>query len=206
MTRGADTKAAELRPTGEPRIHRVLSHPVRYAVWTALGDRQYTKVELAEGLDEDSKRVSEALTFLLKEKFIEVVAEPSGENGGRIPIYRARRHVFDADDWAALPAIAREDASYLIFRLIATEISGALADRSFDSHPHRTLIRRPLWLDDEGVAEADAILTEADKRLVEAELRSAERLAVSGETPQRFLEALIAAPAAAADRLPENSG
>jgi len=204
----AKSDPRQSEPQLAPRIHKMLGHPLRYAVITKLGERPWTSRELADVLHEDIKRVSEAIETLGKEGLVEVVSEEAGPKGGRVPVYgyRSARFVFDAEEWARLPAVERENASVMISRLLTSEIGQALNSGLFDSHRHRVLIRRPVFIDDQGAAEIDKILLQTDRRIAAAEARSTRRLADTGEKPHRFLTGLISAPAKAVESRPENSG
>jgi DNA-binding transcriptional ArsR family regulator len=183
----------------EPRIHRMLAHPLRYAIFMRLGEGPATSAELADRLGESPKYISRQIGELLRENLVEVVEKRPNTRGG--PSYRALdRYLWDADEWAQLPQLERESASVTICQTFNREMGGALAAGTFDAHPSRVLIRRPLWGDDQAAQEIDAIYRRADKEVAEAERRSVERNH-SDQRPHRILTFLTSFLVSDEDRL-----
>jgi hypothetical protein len=175
----------------------MLGHPLRYAVFMKLGERPYSCRELADVLEEDIKRVYEAVETLGKEELVEIVTRETGPDGGRISLYRATdRYVFNAEEWSSLPQIERETASVTISRILIKQIIDSLNAGTFDSHVNRVLIRYPMWTDSQGVEEVDAIMVETEERLAKVERTSLARRSVSGEPPIQLITALLSFPAA----------
>ncbi len=176
----------------DARIHKMLAHPVRFKIVWRLGDGPATAVQLADWLEEDRQYITRLLAELRVEGLVEVVKEEPNPKGGKTYTYRATdRYLWNADEWARLPKIERKQGSLGICQTINEEIGRALQSESFDEHPHRVLIRRPVWCDDVAAAEIDEIFTRADAEAAAAARRSAERNH-SGKPPRRWLLDLLA--------------
>lgn len=176
--------------TAEQR--KVLGHDLRYAIFMKLGERPRNATELEAELEVCRKEISRQIRTLAKVKLVALASTPTGPRGGLLYKYRSRRHVFDLTEWKQMPESARRTLSGRILETLNREIFAALARKTFDSSPHRVLIRRPLDLDEEGAAKVDEILTRADAEVAEA---SAESLARGGET-RTWLSAELAFPSA----------
>jgi DNA-binding transcriptional ArsR family regulator len=183
----------------EPRIHRMLGHPLRYEIIMKLGERPWTPTELSEALDESLKRISEQIEILGREGLIELVDKQPGPRGGMVHTYRSVRFVFAAEEWESLPALERETASLTISRMLVGEIARALETGSFDSHPNRALLRRPVWTDDQGVREIEQLMGRTDAEIHAIEQRSLERRQLSAEPPIRLMTAQLSFPVAPED-------
>jgi DNA-binding transcriptional ArsR family regulator len=175
---------------------KLLGHDLRYAIFMKLGERPRSATELESELGRefgvDVKEISRQVRMLAKARLVELASTPSGPKGGLLHKYRSHRYVFDRGEWEQMPASKRAAMSGRIVGTLSREIIAALTFGSFESHPNRVLGRRPLELDDEGAAKADAILTRADQELAEA---SAESLARGGDT-RPWIGAVIAFPTA----------
>jgi DNA-binding transcriptional ArsR family regulator len=174
---------------------KLLGHDLRYAIFMKLGERPRSATELESELGQqfgvDVREISRQIRMLAKGELVELASTPSGPKGGLLRRYRSHRYVFSRDDWEQIPAHKRRTLSGHIVETLSREIIAALTTGAFDSHPSRVLGRRPLELDDEGAAKADAILTRADQELAEASAESLSR----GDT-RPWIGAVIAFPAA----------
>jgi DNA-binding transcriptional ArsR family regulator len=182
----------------EPRVHRMLAHPLRYAIYMRLGEGPASTAELAVRLEETPKHVSRQVSELLREHLIEVVEDRPNSKGG--PTYRAvDRHIWDAEEWASLPETEKANGSVTICRIFNEELGRALSERTFDENEHRALIRHPLWGDETAAEEISAIFGRAQREVAEVERRSAERN-YSGQPPLRILTFLTSFLASSVDR------
>jgi DNA-binding transcriptional ArsR family regulator len=191
---------ARTAATSDARIHRMLSHPLRYAIVMKLGERPWSPSELAAVLDESVKRVSEQIEILVKEELVELLGKAAGPRGGIVRQYRAVRYVIDAEEWAALPKFTQENASVTISRELFSEVASALRSGTFDSQESRALIRRPLWTDEEGMKEVEQILASADRKIAAVERRSLRRRSNSDRPAIRIITALLSFEAAQSDQ------
>lgn len=193
----------ELRPGArivrevEPRIHRMLGHPLRYEIVTILGERDASPKEIASELGVSEKQVSDQIRGLVREGAIELVRKGSGKKGGRRHTYRGRRHYFGAEEWEELPRFERETASTTISKRVINEWLASLKDGSFYD-PKTSLLRLPLWADKQGLHEIGEILEGALQEISKVEERSLERRqGEDREPPTRVICSLTAFPEAA---------
>lgn len=185
---------ASVLPSLDPSVYKMLANPLRYQIVMKLGEAPASPSTLAEALDESIKRVSEAIDSLVKGGLVELVEKRPGPKGGIVHLYRATRHVFDPDEWAQLPQAQQQAASFAITRVLFNQVARALESGSFDSHSHRVLIRRPLWVDDQGVERVDSIMIRADEEIAEVEKEAALRMSESGEQPIRLVTGQLSFP------------
>lgn len=199
MAKSQAAGVAQAVPQLEPQVHRLLGNRLRYAIFMKLGEEPASPKQLAAKLNQPLKRVSEAIEVLAKAGLVELVDKSPGPRGGIVHTYRASRHVFDPEEWASLPAQLQETTSVAITRVLFNQVSRALETGSFDSHNHRVLIRRPIWVDDEGVEEVDRILSRADAEVADVEKQAAVRRQSSEQTPIRLVTAQLSFPVTSDD-------
>jgi hypothetical protein len=152
-------------------------------------------------MKKDVRRISEHVQRLSDLGAVEPVGEESGEEGGVVHYYRASRYTATAADWAALSSHEKSQSTINIVRMLHEEMLRSLAAGSFASDPDHCLIRRPVWLDREGLREYDALLRETDDRAVEIERRAAERRESGEHAPIRAVLGLSSFPVAPGDPL-----
>lgn len=158
-------------------LFKALAHPTQYRILMIAGERDVSPTELAEMLDEDFQKVYTQVRALSvgKEPLLELV-ETDTRRGGRQHFYRAVvRPVVDMEAWERLPLLAREATTAVNCGVIIGEIAASVEERRFDSHPNRTIVRRPLRLDGDGARKIEEAVIALDEACVEAERESAER-------------------------------
>lgn len=162
-------------------LHKALSHPMRYRILLVLGEREASPTELAEILEEDLHRVCEQIKVLRKYDCVELVDVDHANGGARHTYRSSARPVFEADEWAAFPQLARESDSVAVLQIAFGDAAAAVADGSFDAHERRALLQQPVILDEQGFGEVDdsALQHLANVQRIAAE--SADRLVKSGE-------------------------
>ena len=189
-------KRVRLPLGADPRVLKVLGHPVRYEIFSRLGERPWSAIELEEEIGISYNQVREHLQKLLSEGLAEYVGHDASPRGGRRTLYIAQRFYFTAEEWAALPDDIRENGSITYVELFAKDALDAIKSGSMESREDRVLVRRPLWTDNEGAKEIEEIMVRADQEVVEVEQRSLERRRRSGERPVRLITAYLSFPAA----------
>jgi DNA-binding transcriptional ArsR family regulator len=173
-------------------LFKALSNPLRYQVMMILGEREASPKELAEALGEGFHKTWEHVRLLEGWGLIELV-DTDRRRGGTQHFYRAKTlPVLNAGEWAELPKLAREGGSAMIIRQIIGEISSSVGHGSFDSHPHRVLIRKPALVDEQGFREIDESAVEHLNRVTEIEAQSAARRIESGEPSHRVMTVTLA--------------
>jgi DNA-binding transcriptional ArsR family regulator len=178
----------------DPRILKLLGHPLRLEVFSKLGEQPWSATQLAPVLGEDWRRIREQIRVLVKEGLAEPVGTEPGPHGGRLTLYRAIRFYFTAADWAALPEAIRATGSFTFMQLLFKDAFGSLDAGMMDSREDRVLIRHPLWTDSQGAKEIEKIKVRAHEEVEAVERRSLARRKASDEEPIRLVTAVIAFP------------
>ena len=152
----------------DPRIVQALAHPLRHQLLVRLNEGEASPVEMARELGQPVGRVSHHIQSLVRLGAIELVrTEP--RRGAVEHFYRAVAPAwFSDEDWARLPASARDAIGAQNLRSVLDDLSGAAPGRAF-AHPRAYLARLLLELDEEGMEEMSALLTETVRRVEEIE-------------------------------------
>lgn len=188
----AETRA----PLGaDPRLLKVLGHPLRWEVFSRLGERPWSATQLEPVLQEPWKRIREQIRILVKAGLAEPVGKVSGPKGGRLTLYRAVRFYFTADAWAALPEQIRDTGSFTFIELLSKDALAALESGAMESRDDRALLRHPLWTDDQGAKELEEIMVRAHREVEAVERRSLKRRSEAGGLPVHMVTALLSFPA-----------
>jgi DNA-binding transcriptional ArsR family regulator len=194
-----DAKAVEKvrLPLGaDPRALKVLGHPIRYEIFSRLGERPWSAVELEAEVGVPYEQIRDHLRMLVDESLAECVGHTAGPRGGRRTLYLAQRFYFTAEQWAELPDEIRNSGSSTIIEIVTKDALDALESGAMESRDDRVLVRRPLWTDEQGAKEIEEIMVRADQEVAEVDRRSLHRRHKSGESPVRLVTAFLAFPAA----------
>jgi DNA-binding transcriptional ArsR family regulator len=177
-------------------LYKALSHPLRYRIMMVLGEVEASPKELGELLDEPFHRVCEHVRVLRDAGVIELVDEDT-KHGGVQHIYKATvRPLLEAEEWAHLPKLVQEAGSVATLGVIFNEAAAAVKAGTFDSHPRRALLQKPLIVDEQGFAEADDSALRHLDELNRIAAESAARLVEAGEEGMAIKTATIVHPAA----------
>jgi DNA-binding transcriptional ArsR family regulator len=181
----------------ESEIWKAFANPLRYRIVMALGEREASPTELAESLGCDLRRVHEQIVILERDfGFIELV-ETDLRKGGTQHFYRATiRPLLDAEEWSMLTPTAQHHISVAIARNLVDDLHASIDSGAFNAHPHRALLTKPMVVDEQGFADADASALEHLNRLNEIEAESTSRLVRSGEPGIDVRTATVVYPAA----------
>jgi DNA-binding transcriptional ArsR family regulator len=171
---------AERRKATENRI-KAMGHPLRAAILRILADRTASPTEMARQLDEDLSNVSYHAKQLVEFECAELVSTRP-VRGALEHFYRATdRHLIDTEEWEELDPVMAEnivcEVQQKMLDDFVTSVRSGLIGSDKDFHQTRT----PLVLDAEGLQEALDAHERARLELTEIEVRSARRLAESGE-------------------------
>jgi DNA-binding transcriptional ArsR family regulator len=163
----------------DERIVKAISHPIRHRVLVALNDRIASPNELAGELGESLGRVSYHVRQLAAVGAIELVrTEP--RRGAVEHFYRATsRAWFDDADWAKLPSSTRRNIFGQNLNRIGADVRAAAESGGFDhvqTHVSFTL----LDLDEQGMSDLGALLSETLDRALEIVAESAGRRTEGG--------------------------
>lgn len=190
------TEKVRLPLGADPRALKVLGHPVRYEIFSRLGERPWSAIELETEVGIPYEQVRDHLRMLVDEGLAECVGHTASPRGGRRTLYLAQRFYFTAEQWAGLPDEIRDSGSSTIIEIVTKDAVDALESGAMESRDDRVLVRRPLWTDDQGAKEIEEIMVRADREVAEVDRRSLERRHRSGERPVRLVTAFLAFPAA----------
>lgn len=143
----------------DPRYVRAVAHPLRIRILAMLGETEASPVELAPRLGATLGTVAYHVRTLHKLGLIELAGERR-VRGAIEHIYRARPHPRISDDgWAQAPAIAKQAAVGSALQVIGEYATAAAAAGGFD-RPEAHLTRTTLSLDEQGLSELSALLTD----------------------------------------------
>jgi hypothetical protein len=194
----ADTSIARKRL--EARVYKILKHELRRKILIRTGERPWSPTELAADIGEPLKRVCEQVAVLRdhEPKFLELVDERQGPKGGPPQrFYRAVvRLVVHAEDWALLPELTQAAQTITITEELHREWRESLASGVFYRDPDHALMRTALLLDRTGRQQVAELMIEAQAKLADVELESAERSRRTGENVERSITAFVSFPAA----------
>jgi predicted ArsR family transcriptional regulator len=179
----------------DPRALKVLGHPVRYQIFSRLGERPWSAIELENEVGVPYEQIRDHLRMLVNEGLAECVGHTAGPRGGRRTLYLAQRFYFTAEQWAGLPDEIRASGSSTIIEIVTKDAVDALESGAMESRDDRVLVRRPLWTDEQGAKEIEEIMVRADQEVAEVDRRSLQRRYRSGERPVRLVTAVLAFPA-----------
>jgi len=189
-------KAQSLPLKADPRVLKVLGHPLRFKIFSLLGDRPWSATELEGELTLPYEQIRDHIRVLERAGLAERVGYESSPLGGRRTLYRAERLYFTAEQWASLPDEIRASGSFAYVDLLTQDTFDALRTGTIESREDRVLLRRPLWTDEEGAKEIEEIMVRADREVAEVDRRSLERRNRSGSEPVRLVTAVLSFPAA----------
>jgi DNA-binding transcriptional ArsR family regulator len=162
-------------------LYKALSHPMRYRILLVLGEREASPTEIAEVLEEDLHRVCEQIAILKKYDCVELVDIDHAKGGARHTYRSSARPLFDASQWASFPQLSRESESVAILQIAFGDAAAAVADGSFDAHPRRALLQKPVIVDEQGFGELDDSALRHLEEISRVATESAERLVEKGE-------------------------
>ncbi|HEX6152906.1 MAG TPA: winged helix-turn-helix domain-containing protein [Solirubrobacterales bacterium] len=166
----------------DQRLAKALAHPTRVHILSILNEGPSSPSKIAKRLNGVSLNLTAHHIKVLRDLgCVELVKEVT--HGGRTEhIYRAtKRQHFTPAEWEEVEPHARPPITVSILRLISEDVGKSLASGKFDELPDNHLSRSPLDVDQEGWAEIVSILNRALDEVLEVNVRSAERVRLSGE-------------------------
>lgn len=195
--KGSQSSSSLAGYSPESPIWKAFANSLRYQIVMVLGERVASPTELAELLDTDLRRVHEQIQTLETDFGLIELVETDQRKGGTQHFYRATiRPLLDAAEWAELSPTAKHHISVAIAHKMVSDIDASIEAGIFDSHPHRALLTKPMVVDDQGFADADASALEHLSRLAEIEAESTGRLVRAGEEGIQIKTATLVYPAA----------
>ena len=177
---GAATAKVELV---SPQLAAALAHPTRVSVMSILVEGPASPRQLAEEIGEPLNNVTYHIKQLRDLGCIEL-DRVEQRGGGRVleRFYRAtQRAYFDDDAWEVLGDRERLGVIWSVVRMIAKDITTAMASGTFFEDYDTHISRSPMSVDKEGWGEIAELLNRTTKELFEIEERVEERCADGGE-------------------------
>ncbi len=162
-------------------IGYVFGHWIRLEALAILAEGKASVAQVARLIGIDVKRLSGHIKGLYDHGCIEDLGTGTAGSASR-HFYRAVAIPYiDDETYCRMTPAERRDPIGLILLAIITETLAALRAGRFDDDENTRLIGDCLYLDAEGVKEARDYVLEVYRGLVDIKVRSANRLAESGE-------------------------
>lgn len=176
----ARTKREETQREATQRLCKALSHPLRSQLLTLLGEGVYSPNEMSKILGEELGTVDYHAKQLAKLGFAEIVKEEK-RRGAMEHFYRATATNLSylGELQQMHPLVAKHYGGEVIHNA-GSDFVKALEAGTFDPHEECHLSRTPLVFDEDGYADALAILERARFELEERSAKSLDDIADSG--------------------------
>ncbi|MEX2106607.1 MAG: helix-turn-helix domain-containing protein [Solirubrobacterales bacterium] len=159
----------------DPALVAAITHPVRANCVIALFERVASPSELAEELDLPVQNVAYHIRELERLGCIELVRverKRSTEHFYRV----TKRYLLDSDTWSRVGPKERATITVNLLRMIGGDVNEAMAHGTIDDDDNH-ISRSPMVVDREGWDEVVEELKETLDRVLEIQVRSAERRA-----------------------------
>jgi DNA-binding transcriptional ArsR family regulator len=174
--RGSRQSARRASRPGEAETFKLLGHPLRQRILTALNKRVASPKELADELGEDLGRLSYHVKVLADADAIELV-RTAKRRGATEHFYRGtRRPMLSEADWSRLPASAQNALGVQTFKQIHEHVVEAAAKAAFED-PQVHVSWTTIELDPEAHTTLMEELVGMVNRALELEAESANRRA-----------------------------
>lgn len=181
------------------RLGEALRHPLRSRILEKLGEGVYSPVEMSQIFEEEVGNVDYHVKRLEKLGLAEIV-RTAPRRGATEHWYRATSLVFGTlAELQKLPKAVANHYAGDFLRMLNRDFIEAAEAGAMDAHDDLHLTRTPRVLDKEGYDEVLEIWEQARLAAEEAEVKSAERLAASGERGVRVATSLLCHPMASSD-------
>ncbi len=158
------------------QLAKALAHPLRVRILASLHRRISSPNQLSQELGEPLGNVSYHVKTLLEFDCIELVkTEP--RRGAVEHFYRATERAFFSDeDWAKIPAPARQGITGVVLEAIGKDATTALGAGTMEQRTDSHITRTPLVLDEQAWKDLNTLLAETLERANEIQGEAAARL------------------------------
>jgi DNA-binding transcriptional ArsR family regulator len=177
-TKTSRTKRTRSKDEGasvDPRLMKALSHPLRQRILQALNQRVASPAELSQELGESLGNVSYHVKILAELEAIELV-RTAPVRGALEHFYRPLvRAQFDDTHWAQLPASIRRELFGQTLQQIWDHLVDSAEEEKLDGDGE-SVVWLDLELDDQGVTELNAAVSDALDRAMEIQSDAVARL------------------------------
>jgi DNA-binding transcriptional ArsR family regulator len=167
----------------DTKLMTALAHPLRQKILAALSERVASPSELAEELGEPLGNVSYHVRMLVDLGSIELVST-TPRRGALEHHYKAVvRPFFDDAAYATFPTSTKRALRGDVLQEIWNDIGGAAESATLDDEKTH-IARHAMKLDEKGVAEISALLSDTGDRIQEIRKASAARLGKNRNSDQ----------------------
>lgn len=154
------------------------SHPVSEQLTVALTGGPKTATELEEASLLTAVQVADQVRRLETQGVITALEPAAGSTEPRYVATWARLGTEESDEMAQAE---REAVSLEVGQVIKAEVEEAFQAGTFDARADRSLVRLPVWLDDQGWRELSRHLDSSLDEALEIQRRASERLLAAGD-------------------------
>ena len=169
--------------TVDTKLMKALAHPLRQKILAALSERVASPSELADELGEPLGNVSYHVRMLVDLGSIQLVST-TPRRGALEHHYKAVvRPFFDDAAYATFPTSTKRALRGDVLQEIWNDIGGAAESATLDDEKTH-IARHAMKLDEKGVAEISALLSETADRIQEIRKASAARLGKNRNSDQ----------------------
>lgn len=176
----------------DPRLIKALEHPTRIEILNILWTEPSSPARIQRRLQNVSLNLVAHHMKVLKELECVELVETVSRRGARERIYRTTGPFIISDEaWEKLTPKLRQPITASILRLISNDLARSLSAGKFDAIQDNHLSHTLLELDQEAWAEIVGILAGALGEIVEAGVKSRERIK-AGDGTQPPLQTSIA--------------
>lgn len=178
-TKTSRTRRSKSKDEGasvDPRLMKALSHPLRQRILQALNQRVASPAELSEELGESLGNVSYHVKILAELEAIELV-RTAPVRGALEHFYRplVRAHIED-EHWSQLPASIRQDLFGQTLQQIWDHLVDAAGEDKLNGDGE-SAVWVEMELDEAGMEQVNAALSEALDRVMEIQADASARVA-----------------------------
>lgn len=180
-TAAAEGKSYRRQPqSGATTLAHAVTRSIDGRLVTALSQGSGDIDALAREASLPRHEVESQLAQLEEVGLIERLA---GEAG---PVFRSRWPVWRIEEWERLDQSKREAASTEIAWAMKEEVEEAITAGTFDAHPERSLVRMPIWVDEQGWQELHRALELTLDECFAIQRRVGQRLEEKGNPKEGF--------------------
>jgi len=177
----SEKKEAAIPEIVDQRIAKALAHPLRVRILATLSHRSISPVEFSREARVPLSDVAYHFRKLEEFECAEVTREVP-VRGSTQHFYRGTTRPLLSDDaWKYLPISIRGGISGMIWQTLLERVAGAMEAGTFDVRDDRHFTWTPFTVDEAGWTELTGLLASTLEEATEIGVRSAERMAESGE-------------------------
>jgi DNA-binding transcriptional ArsR family regulator len=167
--------ARDITEINDPRLIKALAHPVRIQVLKAIEDGHSTPSDIARVIDEPLPNVSYHIRTLAKLELIQL-SDTTHVRGAVQHHYRAVGRIGISDQaWAEVPADVQTQIVADSLTTITNAAREAVLTGGF-AREDAILLRLPMTMDQEGVAELSGLAADFVKAAAKIEKAASKRL------------------------------